>query len=185
MEPAPPPFPAGRGARARATGRIPELVSAAAGRRGARARAAGLVPGFPPPRPPRGRLCVLFPLVPGAATPISVRGDLREPGGEGRERLCGEPRGGARGAAWPGPALRDAAGSPVAGRGPGPACWPHGVRAPRVSRGDARAVCHPTQPFPHARATPHSPTELSQSYTIAVLIHVRTLSFFHEKVSES
>jgi hypothetical protein len=48
---------------------------------------------FPPRRPPRGHLCVLFPLVPGAATPISVRGDLREPGGEGRERLCGKGRG--------------------------------------------------------------------------------------------
>lgn len=31
-------------------------------------------------------------------TPISVRGDLREPGGEGRGRLCGEGRGGGRAA---------------------------------------------------------------------------------------
>lgn len=60
---------------------------------------AGFVPGpSAPQRPPRGRLCVLFPLVPGAVTPISVRGDLREPGGEGRGRQCGERRGGARGA---------------------------------------------------------------------------------------
>lgn len=60
---------------------------------------AGFVPGpSPPQRPPRGRLCVLFPLVPGAVTPISVRGDLREPAGEGRGRLCGERRGGAGGA---------------------------------------------------------------------------------------
>lgn len=89
---------------------------------GARARAAGLVPGlFPPPRPPRGRLCVLFPLVPGVVTPISVRGDLREPGGEGRERLCGEPRGGARGAARSGAARRDAEDALVARRDPGPA----------------------------------------------------------------
>lgn len=72
------------------------------GRGGGRERGparAGLVPGpFHPQRPPRGRLCVLFPLVPGAVTPISVRGDLREPGGEGRVRQCGERRGGARGA---------------------------------------------------------------------------------------
>lgn len=72
------------------------------GRGGGRERGparAGLVPGpSHPQRPPRGRLCVLFPLVPGAVTPISVRGDLREPGGEGRVRQCGERRGGARGA---------------------------------------------------------------------------------------
>lgn len=77
---------------------------------------------FPRRGPPAGRLCVLFPLVPGAVTPISVRGDLREPGGEGRERLCGKPRGGARGAAWPG--LRCG----TRPRRP----WPGAVRAPRV-----------------------------------------------------
>lgn len=54
-------------------------------------------------------------------TPISVRGDLREPGGEGRERLCGEPRGGARGAARSGAARRDAEDALVARRDPGPA----------------------------------------------------------------
>ena len=60
---------------------------------------AGFVPGpSPPQRPPRGRLCVLFPLVPGAVTPISVRGDLREPGGGGRGRAGGGGGGGAGGA---------------------------------------------------------------------------------------
>lgn len=110
-------------ARARATGRIPEPVSAAAGWRGARARAGGLVPGLVP-RPPAAASVFCFRWVPGAATPISVRGDLREPGGEGRERLCGEPRGGARGAAWPGPRCGTRPSRPSHGRGPGSARWP-------------------------------------------------------------
>lgn len=54
----------------------------------------GLLPQSGPP----AAASVLFPLVPGAVTPISVRGDLRESGGEGRGSLCGERRGGGRGA---------------------------------------------------------------------------------------
>lgn len=115
---------------------------------------------FPPPRPPRGRLCVLFPLVPGAVTPISVRGDLREPGGEGRERLCGEPRGGARGAAWPGPRCGTRRSRP-AGRGPGSARWPYAESGrSQVSPEDARPVCHQTQPSPHSKSSCPSGTVL-------------------------
>lgn len=106
------------------------------GRGGERGPArAGVVPGpAPPERPPRGRLCVLFPLVPGAVTPISVRGDLREPGGEGRgaeggaggaRRRAGEPR--APGSGGPGPRLR-APLRPAAARRGGP-------QSPRSERG--------------------------------------------------
>lgn len=79
--------------RGGATGPNPERVSAAGRKRSAPARA-GFVPG--PTAAPRGRLCVLLPLVPGAVTPISVRGDLREPVG-GAGRLCGEGGGARRG----------------------------------------------------------------------------------------
>lgn len=155
------------------------------GRGGGRERGparAGLVPGPPhPQRPPRGRLCVLFPLVPGAVTPISVRGDLREPGGEGRGRPCGERRGGARGAG-PWEAARPRAGPPEAlsaAARPAPAVAAVGPEpgAAGVSEGGAEPVSSPAQlsaapspPLPSSPPAaflelPHSCTEAAGGRT--------------------
>lgn len=117
------------------------------GRGGERGPArAGSVPGpSPPKRPPRGHLCVLFPLVPGAATPISVRGDLRERGGEGRGGRAGSGAQGrgARGAGL-GEAARPGRAAPVTFRRSVPAARPLPA-AVRSLRG--REASLPTRDF--------------------------------------
>ena len=159
---------AARGARAAALlsrlwsaggGEGAESGAGECGRGGGRERGparAGFVPGpSPPPRPPRGRLCVLFPLVPGAVTPISVRGDLREPGGEGRGRLCGEGRG-ARGAG------RRAAARP---RGPGSSCH---LSPPPPRLCPCSAVRRASQP-PRSGPDPDAPG-ISQDDAISIFL---------------
>lgn len=189
VEPAAPPFPAGSGALARATGRIPELVSAAAGWRGARARAAGLVPGLSPAAaPPRPPLCFV------SAGPRRCDSHFRS------WRLEGAGWGGA------GEAVRGAegrgAGSGVArGRAAG-RCGLAGLQARSVlrvlaahlvraaSRGPS-GRCHTSLSPDSAESDPRTPNsvsllEVSQNCTRAVLLIYRsTFCFFHEEVSES
>lgn len=84
--------------------------------------------GRPRSRPPRRRLCVLFPLVPGSATPISVGGGWRERGGEPRG---GRSRAGRSGARGPRPRCRGSARDSLQTRSP-PPCVLSRVRANRV-----------------------------------------------------